>query len=346
MHCAKVTGDNAKTTLRGNDFDFEKILAFFSPRAKERDKIYPDEPGEIEVLFATDCISEGQNLQDCDYLVNYDIHWNPVRIIQRFGRVDRIGSQNREIQLVNFWPAIALDDYLHLQSRVLNRMVGVKIANGDGALDRLEKEEGFSAEAFRRMQEGEKLDLEDLKTGVSITDLGLNEYVYALQKYREKHPRLDRAPRGIHAIVRADPARGLVPGVIFVLRNRDKCIKENADNYFHPFYLAYVDMAGTPIKNFSQGKEILELLRVACAGRDKPLVPLCAAFNKETDDGAKMERYSKLLSEAIHTLDEHRAVKAQDALFTRAETNVHCGNDPAWGDDSFELVAFFVVREE
>ena len=108
--------------------DLSSIITSFSPISKERDKISPELTQEIDLLIATDCISEGQNLQDCDYLVNYDIHWNPVRIIQRFGRVDRLGSRNDQIQLVNFWPNMELDEYINLEARVSGRMVLLDIS--------------------------------------------------------------------------------------------------------------------------------------------------------------------------------------------------------------------------
>ena len=218
-HSGRVTGkDTPKTTLN-KGYDYQSLLTLFSPRSKEKDLIYPDEKGEIDILIGTDCISEGQNLQDCDYLINYDIHWNPVRIIQRFGRIDRIGSLNDTIQMVNYWPDISLDEYINLKERVENRMmiVDVTASGDDNLLLAKSNDVSYRKEQLRRLQD-EVIELEDLKTGVNITDLGLNDFRMDLLGYIKNNGDLTHLPNGLHAVVPEKPELGLKPGVIFVLK--------------------------------------------------------------------------------------------------------------------------------
>ena len=338
-----MTGkDTPRATVKLDAPDFQEVLSRFSPVSKERPDF--DTPaGHIDVLFGTDCISEGQNLQDCDCVVNYDIHWNPVRIIQRFGRVDRIGTKNASVKLVNFWPDIDLNEYIDLTDRVKNRMQAVNIA-GTGHDNPLAEGDdvGFRDEPLSRMKGGEIVDMESLKTGVSITDLGLNEYALALKKYMEEHPGLSSVPPGINAVIEAKPDEGLVPGVVFFLRNRDEKLRNEA-NYFHPFYAVYLAADGSVIKDSTQGKQIVELLRKGCEGKSEPLAALCKAFNKETKDGFKMDAYSALLSKAIDAISEQKAEGDVESLFNSTETTALQGD--CSHIDAFELVAFFVVKE-
>ncbi len=343
LECGIVTGgDVPQATLKLEAPDFQEVLSRFSPVSKER----PDFAGagrSIDILFATDCVSEGQNLQDCDCVVNYDIHWNPVRIIQRFGRVDRIGSKNASVKLVNFWPDIDLNEYIKLTDRVKNRMQAVNIA-GTGYDNPIAEGDDveFRDEPLSRMKGGEIIDMESLKTGVSITDLGLNEYALALKRYLEEHAGLERIPPGIHAVLRARAEDGLVPGVVFFLRNRDERLR-NPDNYFHPFYAVYMAEDGSVVKDATQGKPIIELLRKGCEGVSEPFSPLCRAFNRETKDGFRMERYSALLDKAIASIAEKKAESDVQSLFTGTETTALAGDCSRL--DSFELLAFFVVKE-
>lgn len=337
-----VTGKNSpRCTVQGAYSDFQEILSRFSPISKERPDFDRDRE-RIDILFGTDCISEGQNLQDCDTVVNYDIHWNPVRIIQRFGRVDRIGSRNESVQLVNFWPDIALNEYIDLTDRVKNRMQAVNVA-GTGYDNPLAEDDdiSFRDEPLGRMKGGEIIDMESLKTGVSITDLGLNEYALALKKYMEQHPAMDNLPPGINAVVAANPDEGLVPGVVFFLRNRDEKLRNEA-NYFHPFYAVYLTMDGAVVKDSTQGKSIIELLRKGCEGRSQPLGELCREFNRETKDGFKMEKYSALLTAAISSIAEKKCESDIDSLFSSTETTALAGD--CSNLDAFELMAFFVVK--
>jgi hypothetical protein len=338
-----VTGkDSPKATVKLEAADFQEVLSRFSPVSKECPQ-YLSCGDKIDILFATDCVSEGQNLQDCDTVINYDIHWNPVRIIQRFGRVDRIGSKNKCVQLINFWHDIALNEYINLTDRVKNRMQAVNIA-GTGYDNPLSEGDdvGFRDEPLERMMHGEIVEMESLKTGVSITDLGLNEYALALKRYIEANPKFGNLPPGINAVIEADKDVGLEPGVVFFLRNRDERIRNEA-NYFHPFYAVYLRNDGSVIKDSTQGKSIVELLRKGCEGKSEPIADLCKTFNRETRDGFKMEAYSELLTKAIETIAAKKEESDIDSLFSSVETTALNGEYANL--EAFELMAFFVVKE-
>jgi hypothetical protein len=343
LHTAKVTGsDSCKSTLK-HSYDYQSLLTLFSPLSKEKAMILPKEPAEIDILIGTDCISEGQNLQDCDYLVNYDIHWNPVRIIQRFGRIDRIGSKNAKIQLVNFWPDISLDDYINLKNRVESRMViaDVTATGDDNVLSAEANDMAFRKEQLKRLQD-EVIDLEDVKTGVSITDLGLNDFRMDLVNYVKANGDMDKLPRGMHAVIGVDPEKGLHPGVIFVLRNTDNGVNVNQQNRLHPYYLIYIDADGGVVINHTKVKKILDLLRSACKERSDPIPNLYEPFNRETHDGRKMEAYSRLLEQAIHSMIDIKEDKDLDSLFSGGGTTALLNTISGLND--FELIAFLVVR--
>lgn len=342
LHTGRVTGSDAPKSTLGRGYDFMSLLTLFAPRAKEKQHIFPDEPGEIDVLIATDCISEGQNLQDCDYLINYDIHWNPVRIIQRFGRIDRIGSPNASIQLVNYWPDISLDEYINLKERVENRMVIVDAtATGDDNLLNAESSDiAYRKEQLRRLQE-EVIDMEDVKTGVSITDLGLNDFRMDLLNYINVHGDLANLPSGMHAVVPADSERGLVPGVIFTLRNRNHAVNIQQQNRLHPFYLVYIAKNGEIVADHTEVKPLLDMARAACRGRSEPIEAAYRPFNQATDDGRDMAFYSDLLDQAIRSIIQVQDEKDLDSLFTGGRTSAL--TNPISGLDDFELMSFLVV---
>lgn len=345
LHTAKVTGgDSPKSTL-GRGYDFQTILTLFAPIAKEKALVLPDEPGEINLLVGTDCISEGQNLQDCDYLINYDIHWNPVRIIQRFGRIDRIGSRNKVIQLVNYWPDISLDEYINLKERVENRMMiaDVTATGDDNILTAKSSEVSYRKEQLRRLQD-EVIELEDLKTGVSITDLGLNDFRMDLLGYVKVHGDLELAPNGMHAVVLAQPELGLKPGVIFTLRNRNNGININQHNRLHPYYLVYIGRDGELLADHTEVKKLLDLARTSCRGSNEPIARLCRIFNRQTDEGRDMRVYSDLLGTAIRSMIDVKEEKDIDSLFTGGRTTAL--TNTISGLDDFELIAFLVVQEE
>ncbi|WP_026143413.1 helicase-related protein [Xanthomonas sacchari] len=348
LHTGKVTGsDRPKSTLP-KAYDFQELLTLFSPRSKEKAVVLPNEPAEIDVLIGTDCISEGQNLQDCDYLINYDIHWNPVRIIQRFGRVDRIGSPNTSIQLANYWPDISLDEYINLKERVENRMmiVDVTATGDDNVISAQANDMSYRKEQLRRLQE-EVIELEDLKTGVSITDLGLNDFRMDLLNYVKAHGDLGKSPNGLHAVVPANPELGLAPGVIFTLRNRNAGVNPPAHlpqhNRLHPYYLVYINREGEVVHDYTEVKRLLDLVRLCCKGRAAPIAEVCQRFNRATADGRKMQPYSELLNKAIRSMIEVKEEKDLDSLFTGGKTTAltHTIN----GLDDFELIAFLVIQE-
>jgi superfamily II DNA or RNA helicase len=344
LHTGKVTGTgNPKTTL-GKGYDFQSVLTLFSPVSKDKALVLPKEKDVIDLLIGTDCISEGQNLQDCDYLINYDIHWNPVRIIQRFGRVDRIGSSNESIQLVNYWPDISLDEYINLKERVESRMVIVDVTGtaSDNVLDPKANEISYRKEQLRKLQE-EVIEMEDLKTGISITDLGLNDFRMDLVSYVKEHGDPSRTPNGMHAIVPADPGRGLHPGAIFALRNRNHEVNIDQQNRLHPYYLVYIGEDGNVLVRHTEIKRLLDLARTASKGRSEPILPLCERFNAATKDGRDMGRYSDLLSHAIRSIIEVKEESDIDSLFTPGGTTALIHSIK--GLDDFELIAFFVVQQ-
>ena len=344
LHTGLVTGDALASTIPGMKPDFNSILTVFSPISKEADKLMPTQQQYIDVLIATDCISEGQNLQDCDYLINYDIHWNPVRIIQRFGRVDRIGSRNDVIQLVNYWPDIELDDYLRLKGRVEARMTGVNITGAGNSNVLLSDEEqadlDYRKSQLQRLQE-EVIDLEDMDTGINIMDLGLNEFRLDLLAYMKDNPDIEHTPWGMNAVV---PASGKArPGVIFILKNRNNAINIDHLNLLHPFYMVYLSDEGDTYINHLAPKKLLDIMRMTCKGKTEPISELCRQVNRETSNGRKMQHYSKLLGDAVATIVEQKEERDLESLFFVGETSalVH----DIRGLDDFELICFLIIKE-
>ena len=319
-----------------------KVLICFSPISKGRDVLMPGSTKEIDILIATDCISEGQNLQDCDYLVNYDIHWNPVRIIQRFGRIDRIGSKNKVIQLVNFWPDMTLDEYINLKSRVETRMkISVMTSTGDDDLINPEEKGDleYRKQQLKRLQE-EVVDMEDMSTGISIMDLGLNEFRLDLLDYIKTHGDLAKKPKGLHAVV---PATEENPeGVIFVLRNINNSVNIDNQNRIHPFYMVYISLDGEVVCDYLNPKKLLDTIRLLCRGKSEPLMPLCAKFNVETDDGRNMKDVSQLLSDAINSIMDVKEESDIDSLFSAGGTSALM--NAVSGLDDFELICFLAVK--
>ena len=347
MHTALVTGSvNGKNTVPKKQYpgflgDLNDVLTCFSPISKDRDQLMPTGP-DIDVLIATDCISEGQNLQDCDCLINYDIHWNPVRLVQRFGRIDRIGSRNQVIQMINFWPDMELDDYINLKARVETRMKAlVMAATGDDNL--LSPEEQGDLEyrkaQLQRLQQ-EVVDLEDMGTGVSITDLGLNEFRMELMEYCKHHPELESIPGGISAVAAATEDAPV--GVVFVLKNVHNEVNVDNRNRLHPYYLVYLGEDGTTIHDHLSPKDTLDAMRQLCRGKDKPIEVLYRAFNQETDDGRNMAVYSSLLEDAVLTILDAKEDSDLDSLFRAGGTSALLSQ--VSGLDDFQLVCFLVVR--
>lgn len=343
LHSAEITGAvDGKTTVPRLRSDLNTVLTCFSPISKGRDVLMPGSKTEIDILIATDCISEGQNLQDCDYLVNYDIHWNPVRIIQRFGRVDRIGSKNACIQLVNFWPDVDLDEYIKLKERVETRMrISVLTSTGDD--DLINAEEKGDLE-YRKQQltrlKNEVVDIEDMQSGISIMDLGLNEFRMDLLEYIRHHDDLGNTPFGMHSVVPA--SEDMPAGVIFVLKSISNEVNIGNQNRLHPFYMVYISEDGEVVCNHLSPKDMLDRMRLLCKGKDQPYKRLYQQFNQETRDGKDMEFYSELLSEAIDSIIEVKAESDIDNFLRGRQTSFLSGEIS--GLEDFELICFLVVK--
>ena len=343
LHSAEITGVvDGKTTVPRLRCDLNTVLTCFSPISKGRDVLMPGSQAEIDILIATDCISEGQNLQDCDYLVNYDIHWNPVRIIQRFGRIDRIGSKNACIQLVNFWPDVDLDEYIKLKERVETRMrISVLTSTGDD--DLINAEEKGDLE-YRKQQltrlKNEVVDIEDMQSGISIMDLGLNDFRMDLLEYIRQHRDLENTPLGMHSIVPA--SEDMPAGVIFVLKNISNEVNIGNQNRLHPFYMVYIGEDGEVVCNHLSPKDMLDRMRLLCKGKDQPYKNLYQRFNQETNDGKNMESYSELLSEAIDSIIEVKAESDIDSFLRGRQTSFLSGE--ILGLEDFELICFLVVK--
>ena len=340
LETAKITGSNQNKTTLDIDNAFNNLLINFSPRSKERkSKNAP----EIDILIATDCISEGQNLQDCDTLINYDIHWNPVRIIQRFGRIDRIGSQNKAIQLINFWPQLSLDDYINLKNRVESKMfmVDMTATGEDNVLTNKSSDLLFRKKQLEKLQE-EVVDIEEIGSGVSITDLGLNDFRMDLINYINGNGSLESVPNGIHSVCKKIDEKGIHEGVIFVLKNINSQVNIDNTNQLHPFYLVYIQENGAILSNHLNVKNTLDILRVISKGKDQPIREVYEHFNQETDDGNNMDNYSALLGNAIESIVDVKEEGDVDSLFSTGGTTALVNNIK--GLEDFELLAFVVVK--
>ena len=343
LNTAEVTGTvDGRTTIPRLRADLNTVLTCFSPISKGRDILMTGSTEELDILIATDCISEGQNLQDCDYLINYDIHWNPVRIIQRFGRIDRIGSRNQVIQLVNFWPDMDLDEYINLKSRVETRMkISVMTSTGDD--DPINAEEKgdleYRRQQLKRLQE-EVVDIEEMSSGISIMDLGLNEFRLDLLEYMKHHRDVETTPHGMHAVV---PAQEDAPaGAIFVLRNVNDSVNVDHRNRIHPFYMVYIGMDGEILCDYLNPKQMLDTIRLLCRGKTEPISDLCRQFNQETDDGRDMSEMSELLNEAVNSILDVKEESDIDSLFKSGGTTALLSQ--VSGLDDFELICFLVVK--
>ena len=344
LNVALVTGDvEARSTLKLNEkLDFNKVLTLFSPISKERKAVYPHLKEKIDVLIATDCISEGQNLQDCDYLLNYDIHWNPVRIIQRFGRIDRIGSKNAQIQLVNYWPDMTLDEYINLKGRVESRMkVTVMTATGDdNPLSPEEKDDlEYRRKQLERLQE-DVVDLEEMNTGVSIMDLGLNEFRLDLLEYINGNHDVEHTPFGLHAVVKG--GEQAPSGTVFVLKNRTAGVNIDHKNQLHPFYMVYIRDDGSVLVDHLHPKDLLDKMRLLCKPMAKPDIALCREFNRETREGLRMGKYSELLGKAIESIVTKKEESDMDSFLDGYVGELF--EERITGLDDFELICFLVIR--
>lgn len=336
-----ISGSRRVNTTKIIPNELNALLTCFSPLSKEKSLLFPSINEEIDILIATDCISEGQNLQDCDFLINYDIHWNPVRIIQRFGRIDRIGSQNDSITLVNFWPDITLDNYINLKQRVEDRMMISDMAStaDDNILKENQKDLEYRKVQLQKLQD-EVTDLEDLKEGIDITDLGLNDFRIDLSNYIKVYGEMSDIPEGIHSVVESTEL--LKPGVIFVLKNINSNLNINKLNRLHPFYLVYMDEEGNLFYNHIDSKKILDAVRMLCKGKSDPIIALCEQINRETDEYHNMSFYSRLLKKTIGTILETEEKKEVLSLFKSGGTTIL--KDSFKGIEDFKLISFLIVK--
>lgn len=353
-----VCGSYTDTTF--GDKDFNMILTNFAPKAKHRDKLDNiNKSKELDLLIATDCISEGQNLQDCDYLINYDIHWNPVRIIQRFGRIDRLGSTNESIQLVNFWPTKDLDDYINLKTRVESRMALVdltataedNILKTDEVKDLISEDMKYRDKQLVRLK-NEVLDLEDMGDSISLTDFTLDDFRTELSNFIKDKDDLKNTPDGMYAVV---PSTGnfpdgdakdiIKPGVIYCLRQKNRNSECEKVNPLNPYFIIYIYDDGAVRFNYTSAKSILEVYRLLCSGKKAPYQNLCDLFNDEIKNGTDMAKYADLLGKAVGEIaasfKKRSAAKlssARNAVLIAKNKQVSCMSD-------FELVTWLVIKQ-
>ena len=353
LDSATVSGVGGnRTTMQGIRKDLASIITSFSPISKERDKISPEITDDIDILIATDCISEGQNLQDCDYLVNYDIHWNPVRIIQRFGRIDRLGSRNSVIQLVNFWPNMELDEYINLEARVSGRMVLLDIsATGEENVIEFTEDRKMNDLEYRRRQleqlQSEVVDMEDLSNGISITDMTLNDFRMNLGEYLKHHSgKLEEMPPGVFAVTSVDDLAddGLAePGVVFCLKSESVKIRVDNTYALSPYYLVFVSASGEVKLNFTQARKVLDLLKNQTLGRHNPHEEAVKCFNRRTKNGSDMSLYQSLLAKAASSITGKAEEKGVESLFQRGGTVL--SNDTFRGIDDFEVISYLIILD-
>ena len=351
IYAAQVTGSGGNKTTMPNVHvtDLNAVLTNFSPISKERNKVDPDATQEIDLMIATDCISEGQNLQDCDFLVNYDIHWNPVRIIQRFGRIDRLGSVNDKVQLVNFWPNLKLDEYINLQARVTGRMVLLDVsATGDENIIEFDENKQMNDLEYRKRQlerlQEEVVDLEEISGGISITDLTMNDFKMDLMEFMKVNKKaLEEAPLGMYAIASTSPELPEIkPGVIFALKQVNPHVAVEKHNALYPYYLVYIHADGSVRYNYLHTKKILDYYKKLCVGEREVLAELVAVFNQETDEGRKMRPYSDLLEAAIQNLAGKVEEAGVASLFSKGGTAL--SKQAVSGLEDFELISFLVIK--
>lgn len=348
VNSALVTGSgNNKTNMKGCRTDLSSILTHFSPRSKNRKDIFPDAKSEIDVLFCTDCISEGQNLQDCDYLVNYDIHWNPVRIIQRFGRIDRIGSINEQIQLVNFFPSMELDQFIDLVARVQGKMVmlDVSATGEDNVISKSNREMqdlDYRKRQLKQLQ-NQVLDLEDIDGNISITDMTFNDFKIDLEKSSDQQLEdLKDIPPASYAVVKSNLVE-VKEGVIYCLKDTSSDYKDKLkNNILYPFFLVYTSLDGTHMVKPSQSKKALDYFRKLCMGQDGVLSDLVAQFEKETKGTKKMSAYTKALQNTIKEVIGVQEEIGLDSLASQGGTTLL--SKTLNNEENLELVSYLVIK--
>jgi hypothetical protein len=348
LNSAMVTGgDGNKTNMKGCRSDLSSILINFSPHSKSRNIIFPSATEEIDLMFCTDCISEGQNLQDCDYLVNYDIHWNPVRIVQRFGRIDRIGSKNESIQLVNFFPNLELDTYINLIGRVKGRMQILDVsATGDDNIIEETSAQHHDLEYRKRQlkqMQNKVLDLEDIEGGISITDLTFNDFKIDVERLQpSERSLLESTPKSIYSVTQSN-LEDAPSGVIFCLRDLEGNIADNNTTNVatYPYSLCYIDENGEIFALASNPKKALDYYKKLCVGNNEILQPLIESFMKETRNSKNMSKYSALLNTALNHIKGVDDELGLDTLAVAGGTKM----SNTQRRESFEVVSFLIIKQ-
>ena len=322
-------------------FDFNKVLTYFSPISKNANI---PEDRQITVLIGTDCISEGQNLQDCDTVINYDIQWNPVHLIQRFGRIDRIGSRNAQIKLINFFPAMDLNEYLGLESRVKKKMIQSNVVStGDDNLLSPEMNDlSFRTKQMEKLR-NEVIDIDDASDTISITDLNMNQYIYELSQFIRSHKELSQVPRGIYSIAKANELGINQNGVLFCFKYKNNEEKPNSDSSLFPYYLSFVSDEGEVVYKSTQARELLKRFRGLCYRMNTVNEELVRAFLRETKNTTNMSRYSDLLNKVVGSIQK---VEEDNAGFSLFDFGGFKNDFADKTSDDFELVSFIIVRKE
>ena len=334
IHMASITGKNVKTTNKNVESEFNKVLCAFSPKSKMKKELPQEE--QIDILIGTDCISEGQNLQDCDTVINFDIHWNPVSLIQRFGRIDRIGSSNKSIQMINFFPNADLNEYLDLENRVKGKMTLLNIAStGDEDVLNPEMNDfNFRKKQLERLRE-EVIEIEDTNDNISLTDLNMNEYLYELSKYVSENKEIYKIPKGIYSVT-----EGGQKGVLFCFKHSRNDAKPKNDSSLYPYYLIFVSNNKEILFKNSQAREVVKLFRQLCYEKNEVQEKVLKEFFEETKNASEMGFYSELLNTAVNSIKGEEEEKAVQTVFDFSGFNNNFKDDTA---DDFELVSFLVV---
>lgn len=354
VHTALVSGGTKPNRATFGQMDFNHILTNFSPKAKRRAKMKSmPQDDEIDILIATDCISEGQNLQDCDLLVNYDIHWNPVRIIQRFGRIDRIGSENKEIQLINFWPTPDLNIYINLKNRVEARMALVDIAataednilEAEDLRELIQEDLRYRDKQLLRLKD-EVLDLEDFNESVALNEFTLDDFRMELATYIEANrEKLEQAPFGLYAVVPPHAEyQTIKPGAIYCLKQRIEATGNEAVNPLQPYFLVYIRDDGEVRYNFTSPKQVLEIFRAVSQGKTEPYTELCELFDSETKNGEDMSQYSGLLDRAVSAIAAQFGRKNVGNLFTGRGGKLLSSQRAIKNTTDFDLITWLVIK--
>lgn len=335
VYTACVTGKRIVTNNKNVDSEFNSVLCAFSPLSKMKKEISVDE--QIDLLIATDCISEGQNLQDCDTVINFDIQWNPVSLIQRFGRIDRIGSKNTNIQMINFFPNMELNDYLGLEARVKGKMTTLNlVSTGDEDVLTPEMNDfNFRKRQLERLKD-EVIDIEDANDNISLTDLNMNEYLNELSEYIQNVPEIKKVPKGVYSVTDGDNA-----GVLFCFKHGNDANKPKSDSSLYPYYLIYMRNNGEVLYGNGQAREVVKQFRKLCYKKKQPIMELFQQFFVRTNNVKDMQFYSDLLNKAIKSIKGEEESKATQLMFDFGGFNNAFAEETA---DDFELISFLVVE--